>query len=111
MTLRAVLVAGLALSSALPASAQTPPRSPRPAPSRPDSPPPVKPDARAALRALEDAFSAVADRVTPAVVNVSTLGARASSSGDDERPAEFFGDELYERYSRRRPREDGRARA
>ena len=60
------------------------------------------------LRALEDAFSAVADRVTPAVVNVSTVGARVSN-GEDDRYREFFGDDLYERYFRRRPREDGRA--
>jgi Do/DeqQ family serine protease len=60
------------------------------------------------LRALEGAFSAVADRATPAVVNVSTVGARVSN-GDDDRYREFFGDDLYERYFRRRPREDGRA--
>src|SRR5207247_1226268 len=66
--------------------------------------------ARAMLKALEDAFTAVADRVTPAVVNVSTVPHKAvSGNGDDERYREFFGDELYERYFRRRPREDGRA--
>ena len=61
------------------------------------------------LRALEDAFSAVADRVTPAVVNVSTVGPRPATTGEDDRFREFFGDELYERYFRRRPREDGRS--
>jgi Do/DeqQ family serine protease len=69
----------------------------------------VRPDARAVLRALEDAFSAVADRVTPAVVNVSTVGPRVGPNADDDRYREFFGDELYDRYFRRRPREDGRA--
>jgi Do/DeqQ family serine protease len=66
---------------------------------------------RALLRALEEAFTAVADRVTPAVVNVSTVPDRTAPSegGGDERFREFFGDELYERYFKRRPREDGRA--
>src|SRR5207253_8408244 len=47
------------------------------------------------------------DRATPAVVNVSTVGARVSN-GDDDRYREIFGEELYERYFGRRPREDGR---
>src|SRR5207249_257218 len=74
MKVMAALVVGLALVPSLPAQAQapSPPRPSRPAPAKPDAPAPVKPDARAVLRALEDAFSAVADRVTPAVVNVST---------------------------------------
>ena len=38
------------------------------------------PDARGLLRALEDAFTAVADRVTPAVVNVSTVPRRAGGA-------------------------------
>jgi Do/DeqQ family serine protease len=112
MKMMAALVAGLALLPPLPAQAQAPPspaRPSRPVPSRPEAPPPVKPDARALLRALEDAFSAVADRVTPAVVNVSTVAAKSSSNGEDERYREFFGDDLYDRYFRRRPREDGRA--
>ena len=54
-----VLVFALLLAS--PAWAQ---QQPRPAP---------KVDPRAVLRAMEDAFSAVADRVTPAVVHVSTV--------------------------------------
>ena len=101
----------LAALGALPAAAQAPPsaRPPRPVPSKPESPPTVRPDARAVLRALEDAFSAVADRVTPAVVNVSTLGAKVGPKADDERYREFFGDDLYDRYFRRRPRDDGRA--
>ena len=105
MKLLAALVAAFALLSALPAAAQTPPSAARPSPR--SSPSPVRPDAHAMLRALEDAFSAVADRATPAVVNVSTVGARVSN-GDDDRYREFFGDELYERYFGRRPREDGR---
>jgi Do/DeqQ family serine protease len=112
MKVMAAVLAGLALLPALPAQAQAPPpaaRPSRPAPPRPESPAPVKPDARALLRALEDAFSAVADRVTPAVVNVSTVAPRGSANGEDERQRELFGDELYERYFRRRPREDGRA--
>jgi Do/DeqQ family serine protease len=63
-------------------------------------------DPQAVLRALEDAFSAVADRVTPAVVHVSTVprpGARREESEDLERFRQFFGDELFERFFRRRP--------
>ena len=70
--------------------------------------PPAPTDARAILRSLEEAFTAVADRVTPAVVNVSTVPARGRGE-DAERFREFFGEELYERYFRRRPREDARA--
>ncbi len=54
------------------------------------------PDAKALLRALEDAFSTVADRVTPSVVNVSTTPNKPASG--EESP-----EELYERYFRRRP--------
>jgi len=112
--MKAIVIAVVALASlaALPASAQAPPagaRPSRPAPSKPDAPPPVRAEARALLRALEDAFSAVADRVTPAVVNVSTAAPKVAPNADDDRYREFFGDELYERYFRRRPREDGRA--
>ena len=69
-------------------------------------------DPRAVLRLLEDAFSAAADRVTPAVVNVSTVPRRGGSGTPEESPErfkEFFGEEFYERYFRRRPREDARA--
>ena len=77
---------------------------PRPAP------PAAPPDARTILRSLEEAFTAVADRVTPAVVNVSTVPNRAAGGGEEgERFREFFGEDLYERYFRRRPREDARA--
>src|SRR5262249_43895727 len=112
--MKAIVIAVVALASlaALPASAQAPPagaRPSRPAPSKPDAPPPVRAEARALLRALEDAFSAVADRVTPAVVNVSAAAPKVAPNAADHRYREFFGDELYERYFRRRPREDGRA--
>ncbi len=100
----AMLFAVAVCVCAVPAWAQTPSRPSRP---RPEAASPVKPDARAVLRAMEDAFSAVADRVTPAVVNVSTIGGRASSGGEDD----SLGDDFYERYFRRRPREDGRASA
>src|SRR5262249_59070016 len=102
----------LASRAALPARAQAPPggaRPSRPAPSKPESPPPVRAEARALLRALEDAFSAAADRVTPAVVNVSTAGPKMAPNADDDRYREVFGDELYERSFRRRPRRIARA--
>jgi serine protease Do len=94
----------LVLLFAAPAWAQ-----PRPAPTEQRGAP--KADPRAMLRALEDAFAAVADRVTPAVVHVSTVPKRASAGGPEEPPERFkeFGEEFYERYFRRRPREDARA--
>jgi Do/DeqQ family serine protease len=105
---RVVLLVGLLAWLPSTAQAQTAPQAPRPPRSAAPAPA-AKPDARAMLRALEEAFSAVADRVTPAVVNVSTTSQRSSSNdGDDERYREFFGDDLYERYFRRRPPE-GRA--
>src|SRR5437762_7724503 len=64
---------------------------------------------RAMLRALEDAFTIVADRVTPAVVNVSTVPKKPSAEETPERFREFFGEEFYERFFRRRPRDDARA--
>src|SRR5215510_228782 len=71
-----------------------------------------KADPKAVLRAMEDAFSAVADRVTPAVVHVSTMPKKGGPGAPEENPErfrEFFGDEFYDRYFRRRPREDARA--
>src|SRR5437879_3209327 len=73
----------------------------RPAPT--ETRPAPKVDPRGILRAMEEAFSAVADRVTPAVVHVSTVPKKAPGSAE-ESPEEF-----YERYFRRRPREDARA--
>ena len=71
---------------AVPAWAQSGPPAARP-PAPPDKrPPAVRPpapkiDARAVLQAMEEAFSAVADRVTPAVVNVSTVSKRPPPGG------------------------------
>jgi Do/DeqQ family serine protease len=107
-----LLVAALAT----PATAQSPPsrppaaRKPPAAERRPPAPPAV--DARAVLQAMEEAFSTVADRVTPAVVNVSGTPRRAAGGGstdDPQRFREFFGEEFYERYFRRRPREEPRS--
>jgi Do/DeqQ family serine protease len=74
-------------------------------------PPAARVDPHAVLRSLEDAFSAVADRATPAVVNVSTVTKKpaAGSAEDPERFRDFFGEEFYDRYFKRRPREDARA--
>src|SRR5881296_2273707 len=83
----------------------------RPAPAEQQRAAP-KADARSMLRALEDAFAAVADRVTPAVVHVSTVQKKGAAGAPEENPErfrEFFGDEFYDRYFRRRPREDARA--
>ena len=80
------------------------------------SPAPAAPDSRAILHALEDAFASVADRVTPAVVNVGAKSRKgAPSEGgptpeNEQRFREFFGPELYERFFKRRgPREETRA--
>ncbi len=106
------------LAVALPAWAQSaaPPRTPA-APKPPAAskqPPPAKPpaaklDPQAVLQAMEEAFSSVADRVTPAVVNVSTTPKRGSTGSDEQRFREYFGDEFYDRYFKRRPREDARS--
>ena len=72
-------------------------------------------DPKTLLHALEDAFVSVADRVTPAVVNVSVKAKRAPESGGEpgepeQRFREQFGPDLFERFFRRRPpREEGRA--
>src|SRR5207247_11443819 len=82
----------------------------RPAPAGPRPAP--KMDPRSVLRAMEDAFNAVADRVTPAVGHVSTVPKKTPGGAPEEAPErfkEFFGEEFYERYFRRRPREDARA--
>src|SRR5256885_775997 len=96
--------------SAAPGTAKPPaPADKRQPAARPPAP---KIDARAVLQAMEEAFSAVADRVTPAVVNVSTVSKRpAPGSGDDpERFREYFGEEFFERYFKRRsPRDEPRA--
>src|ERR671926_239616 len=107
----------LFLVVAVPASAQSAApgtaRPPAPADKRPPAAKTTPPriDARAVLQAMEEAFSAVADRVTPAVVNVSTVSKRSAqgSADDPDRFREYFGEEFYERYLRRRPREEPRA--
>jgi serine protease Do len=111
-SMRLVLALVLLVMFASPIWAQPAPAAP---PAAGDKRAPAKPsgqkiDARAVLQAMEEAFSAVADRVTPAVVNVSTVSRRpaAGSADDPQRFREFFGDEFYERYFRRRPREEPR---
>src|SRR5256885_15858317 len=89
------LVLLLVLLSVLPAHAQ------------PRTPPTIDP--RALLHAMEEAFATVADRVTPAVVNVSTVPRKQPAEEAPERFREFFGEEFYERFFRRRPREETRA--
>ena len=103
-----LLVAALSAFAA-PARGQQPGT---PQPSRPAAP---APDSQRLLRALEDAFVSVADRVTPSVVNVSVKVKREArpESGAapemEERFREFFGPELFERFFRRRaPRDEGR---
>ena len=111
--MRLALAVFLIVVLAAPGWAQsTPPRPPAPADKRaPAKPPAPRIDARAVLQAMEEAFSAVADRVTPAVVNVSTVSRRPAggSTDDPQRFREFFGDEFYERYFKRRPREEPRS--
>src|SRR2546430_11185888 len=69
-----------ALLLATPVWAQQAQQRPAPAP---------KTDPRAVLRAMEDAFSAVADRVTPAVVHVSTVQKKGATGGPEEGPERF----------------------
>src|SRR5438132_900781 len=93
--MKTLLVLLLVLLSVLPAHAQ-----PRTLPTI---------DPRALLHAMEEAFTTVADRVTPAVVNVSTVPRKQPVEEAPERFREFFGEEFYERFFRRRPREETRA--
>lgn len=73
-------------------------------------------DSKAILHAMEDAFAAVADRVTPSVVNVS-VKSRKVPPGESGQPPEgeqrfrdFFGPEFYDRFFKRRsPREEARS--
>ena len=81
MTLVLALV--LILVSSLPASAQP------------------APEVRAILKAMEDAFTAVANRVMPSVVNVSTTPKRGAPSGTEEAPEPFK--EFFDEFRRRRP--------
>ncbi|MBI4608559.1 MAG: DegQ family serine endoprotease [Candidatus Rokubacteria bacterium] len=77
----------------------------------PASAAPDTPEPKAILRALEGAFVSVADRVMPAVVNVSTTprGGRAEGPQMEERFREFFGPEFFERFFRRRPPQEPRS--
>jgi Do/DeqQ family serine protease len=113
ITLALLLLVALAASAWAQSTSSPPPvGAPPAADKRPSAKPPsARIDARAVLQAMEEAFSAVADRVTPSVVNVSTTPKR-SPTGPTEEPQrfrEFFGDEFYERYFRRRPRDEPRA--
>ena len=78
-----------------------------------DAAPATPPEAKAILRALEEAFVSVAERVTPAVVHVSTTpkkGPKAEGPPQlEERFREFFGPEFFERFFRRRPPQEARA--
>jgi len=97
--MRALFPVLLVLVSAVPAWAGE-----RPA-KRPPAPP-------ALLHALEDAFTAIADQVTPAVVNVGAVPKRTTAGPHGESPErfrEFFGEEFYERYFKRRPPGEARA--
>ncbi len=106
-------LAVLPLAPAPAVLAQTRPAE-RPAAAAPPAPP--APSPQAILRALEDAFVAVADRATPSVVNVSVKLRPEAAQEDqpspemEERFRQFFGPELFERFFRKRsPREEGRA--
>ena len=103
-----LLVAALAAPAWAQSAPSRPPAADKRAPAKPPSP---TIDARAVLQAMEEAFSAVADRVTPSVVNVSTVSKRPAvgSPDDPQRFREFFGDEFYEKYFKRRPREEPRS--
>ncbi len=75
------------------------------------------PEAGRVLEALETAFVTVASRVMPAVVNVTVKSKRGAATGEaperpemDERFKEFFGQDFFDRFFRKRsPREEGRA--
>jgi serine protease Do len=98
-----VLVAAVALGLPLAGRAQTP-TAPVPEPPR-------------ILEALESAFVGVAERVMPAVVNVNVKAKRGPASSEaperpemEERFKEFFGQEFFDRFFRKRsPRDEGRA--
>jgi len=71
-------------------------------------------DPKGILHAMEDAFASVADHAMPAVVNISTTPRKAPSAGGSapdpsEHFREFFGPDFYDRFFKRRPREEARA--
>ena len=69
------------------------------------------------LESLENAFASVAERVMPAVVNVNVKAKKSPGPADppdrpemEERFKEFFGQEFFDRFFRKRtPRDEGRA--
>src|SRR5687767_14755948 len=82
------------------------------------SPPVPVPESVRVLEALESAFVTVADRVMPAVVNVTARSRRGATTPSEapegpemeERFKEFFGPDFFDRFFRKRsPREEGRA--
>ena len=85
--------------------------------SRAQTPSASTPDSVRVLEALESAFVSVADRVMPAVVNVTVKSKRGPGGAEvpggpemEERFKEFFGQEFFDRFFRKRsPRDDGRA--
>jgi len=96
---------------ALPALTTAQVRAPAPSAAPPEAGSRATIDPHAVLRAMEEAFSTVAGRVMPAVVNVSTIPKRGAAPATDEAEKfkEFFGEEFFERYFRRRPRDESRA--
>ena len=101
--------AALAQPSAQPKSQAPASATAQSEPSKSEAP---KIDPRAVLRAMEDAFSGVADRVMPAVVNVSVVAKKSPQGSGEESPEqfrEFFGNEFFDKYFKKRPREEGRA--
>jgi serine protease Do len=60
-------------------------------------------ESRAMLRAMEEAFTSVADRVMPSVVNVSTVPKKGGAASTEEIPEQFR--EFFEEFRRRAPRE------
>src|SRR5262249_56494248 len=103
--MKAAVTLLLLAALAVPAWAQSPPT--RPERRTPEKAPSGKIDARAVLQAMEEAFSTVADRVTPAVVNVSTGSQRPAPRPAHHPPPlrEVLGDPVFQPYFGRRPRD------
>jgi serine protease Do len=88
-----------------------------PVASRAQTPAGPAPESVRVLEALESAFVSVADRVMPAVVNVTVKSKRGPAGAEapdrpemEERFKEFFGQEFFDRFFRKRsPRDEGRA--
>jgi tRNA(Ile)-lysidine synthetase-like protein len=80
-------------------------------------PAPATPEPGRILEALETAFVSVADRVMPAVVNVNVKSKRTPAVSEaperpemEERFKDFFGQEFFDRFFRRRSPRDGGSR-